>query len=244
VKTWLAELTDPAEGLLRPDESKRSTASVTLAFSWAGLRALGVDYHGPVDDPFADGMRARARQLGDVDESDPRNWQSPWNADGVHVLIWVEADDQTRCDSMLAKLQALDRHHALTWLGVQRATMSGPNGQPVDQLGFRDGISQPWLPLKGQRPDRQREPGGTFDAFGNWRPLAIGEFVLGERDESGDVSRVPEPAIRPRRAPCSKGAGSRWPPATACCVRAGAARQLECRAHLHRPSRRARPFER
>jgi Dyp-type peroxidase family len=27
-----------------------------------------------------------------------------------------------------------------------------------------------------------------------WRPLAVGEFVLGERDESDDVARVPEPS--------------------------------------------------
>ena len=49
---------------------------VTVAFTWNGLRALGVDEASLATFPeeFKQGMVARAEMLGDTGENDPKNW--------------------------------------------------------------------------------------------------------------------------------------------------------------------------
>jgi Dyp-type peroxidase family len=192
-KRWLCAAVDPGSGVVRPDDGTKSTGSVTLAFTCAGLRRLGVDYRR--DDPFSQGMQARAVHVGDVGESAPEHWQCTWHVDDLHLLVWVEAEDDTARGALLERVRELEGGDALTWIDTEFAT-SILNGdrQPLDHRGFRDGISQPWVRLKDRKPDDgRRSGGGTLDPFDEWRPIAVGEFVLGERDESDDVSRVPEP---------------------------------------------------
>ena len=194
VKRWLARAIDGDTGPVRPDQGP-ATSSVTIAFTCTGLRLLGVEY--PRDDVFAAGMRARASLLGDVGISDPEEWQEPWRSNDVHVLIWVEAEDPRIRESSLADLRDLDHEQGLEWLFTQYADdiIAAGRKYAVEHLGFRDGISQPWVRLAGRDlDDARREPGGTLDDFGTWRPLAVGEFVLGEPDESDDIARVPEPS--------------------------------------------------
>ena len=191
VKKWLESLI--VSGLVSADHG-RSTGSVTIAFSCSGLRALGVEY--PLDDAFSAGMRSRAERLGDVGPSDPKRWQKPWRAGHVQALVWAEAEHpRIRADQM-AQLRRLNHEGALELVGEQLANDIIPKGtkHAVEHLRFRDGISQPWVRLVGRElDDARREPGGALDDFDKWRPLAVGEFVLGERDESDDIARVPEP---------------------------------------------------
>jgi Dyp-type peroxidase family len=195
-KKWLHWMIDPEHGVVRPDDGTQAPGSVTVAFSAAGLEALGVDVEEPPAlDAFRLGMRARARVLGDDGPSAPVWWQPPWRSEDPHILVWVEAEHRVLVDALLDRIHQRERGiHALA--PPQRAKTSGPDEEPppVGELRFEDGISQPWLPLTG-RPghDERRAPGGALDAFGKWRPLAVGEFVLGELDESGDRSLVPEP---------------------------------------------------
>jgi Dyp-type peroxidase family len=191
-KRWLGAVIDPADGVVLPDDGTQPGGSVTLAFTCAGLRILGVDYRRK--DPFAEGMKGRAAQLGDVGVSDPQRWQKNWRRD-LHMLVWVEADSKPAVDALLETISDLDDRRALSWVGIEYATtILGRDGKLVDHRGFRDGISQPWVLLKGRDClDPPRSAGGSRDAFGAWRPLAVGEFVLGEQDESHDVSPIPEP---------------------------------------------------
>jgi Dyp-type peroxidase family len=195
-KQWLRFTLDA--GLVRPDDGEPSPGSVTVAFSAAGLRKLGVEATGSCDvEPFTEGMSARARILGDEDESDPRDWQAPWDSDQLDLLVWVEAEDRDVLDELLGAVGGPAGQGALARLGeVEYATNSSPGKgpDPAAKMRFEDGISQPWLPLRGHhRHDARRMYGGALNAFGEWRPLAVGEFVLGEVDESGDYSIVPDP---------------------------------------------------
>ncbi len=190
---WIGSVIGREKALVRADDGERCTGSVTLAFSHRGLRALAVTYQGFTPDPFAEGMRARADLLGDFGESHPRNWQPPWNSDRVHMLIWVEATSQETLQALIQKLRDHNTSGGLTFLDPPQFAAAITPG-PVEQLGFRDGISQPWLALRDRDwKHARRYGGGTLDEFGQWRPLAPGEFVLGAIDESGDVSPVPEP---------------------------------------------------
>jgi Dyp-type peroxidase family len=198
-KRWLAAATRERDGVIRPDDAAGvPDGSVTVAFSYRGLRALGVELGDAVDnDPFTEGMGARAELLGDIGASAPGEWQPHWRAEVVHVLAWVEAREPAIVDSLLATLDSLDGSDGLAALDIQRAAQKvNAKDEAVEHLGFRDGISQPWVRLKGDgSDDRARSAGGgTLDAFGQWRPLAVGEFVLGEPDESGASAPVPTPA--------------------------------------------------
>lgn len=199
VAAWLAAVTDPTAGLVRPDDGTPTPGSVTLAFSAAGMARLGVAVGPGADqaeiEAFLAGMGGRSDLLGDAGPSAPDNWQDQWQKPH-DVLMWVEAAGADVRDGLVRAVQAAPGARGLDFhlpaqLAEAGAHGAGPGRGP---LRFRDGISQPWLPLAGREPDRQEEWGGALDPFGEWRPLAVGEFVLGEVDELGDTAPVPEPA--------------------------------------------------
>src|SRR4051794_22800725 len=76
--------------LVNPARSAAETTpgtSVTVAFTYHGLEALGVpqaslDSFAP---EFREGMAARAAQLGDVGESAPQHWEQPLGSPDVPV---------------------------------------------------------------------------------------------------------------------------------------------------------------
>ena len=76
-RAWLSELLktvqSAAEVLSSVDKDKRW---VTLAFTWNGLKALGVDEASLATFPeeFKQGMPARASMLGDTGANHPDNW--------------------------------------------------------------------------------------------------------------------------------------------------------------------------
>ena len=76
-RAWLSEILktvqSAAEVLGSVDKDKRW---VTLAFTWNGLKALGVDEASLATFPeeFKQGMPARAEMLGDTGANHPDNW--------------------------------------------------------------------------------------------------------------------------------------------------------------------------
>src|SRR6185436_13763836 len=92
-------------------DSGRSTALpehgawITVAFTYSGLRALGVPQESldSFTPQFQQGMAARAAQLGDVGESDPGNWEHPLGTSEVHVAIAVLAPDAARLEAVAAE---------------------------------------------------------------------------------------------------------------------------------------------
>ena len=72
--------------------------SLTVAFTFHGLKALGVpqaslDSFAP---EFRQGMAARAEILGDVGESGPDRWEEPLGSADVHVAVAVLSSDEAR----------------------------------------------------------------------------------------------------------------------------------------------------
>src|SRR5262249_1804100 len=54
-----------------------------------------------------------------------------------------------------------------------------------------DGLSQPWVDGIGAS---KRKRSGKLDVRGRQKPIALGEFVVGQVDETGDIFPVPAPA--------------------------------------------------
>ena len=62
---------------------------VSVALSYQGFKALGVPAQTleSFSWEFRQGMAARAKELGDVGESSPENWEKPLGSTDVHVVI-------------------------------------------------------------------------------------------------------------------------------------------------------------
>ena len=83
----------------RRPRSSRSVASskrwVTLAFTWNGLRALGVDEASLATFPeeFKQGMVARAEMLGDTGANHPDHWVGGLASPDLHAIAILFARD-------------------------------------------------------------------------------------------------------------------------------------------------------
>ena len=73
----------------RPSTDPARDAWITAAFTYQGLKALGVpqaslDSFAP---EFRQGMAARAAELGDSGESSPEHWEKPLGSPDVHIAL-------------------------------------------------------------------------------------------------------------------------------------------------------------
>jgi Dyp-type peroxidase family len=190
-RAWLSELVDllPSATAAQAtmDESDRW---ITLAFTWNGLRALGVPEESlaTFPDAFREGMPSRASILGDVGVSAPENWVGGLAGDDVHAIAILFARNDEQCRT------SIDNHDALLARtdGVRSLSFLDLNATPPfncahDHFGYRDRLSQPVMKGSGEEPTP-----GSGDA------LEPGEFILGYPDENGPVHDLPQPEVLSR----------------------------------------------
>src|SRR5436189_4690779 len=92
----------------RPSADPGHGAWLTVAFTYHGLKALGVpqeslDSFAP---EFQQGMAARAAALGDVGESSPEHWETPLGSSDVHVALAVLSPDIASLEAVAEKARA------------------------------------------------------------------------------------------------------------------------------------------
>ncbi len=165
-------------------------SAVHVAFSWAGLRRLGLAEGAAATFPreFRQGMahEDRARTLGDRGRAAPEHWQ--FGAPGaapLDLLLLLFAPDGPALD-------ALERRHRGDLEAEGLALVHAEDGHVApegrEHFGFRDGLSQPAIAGVGSPP----APGDG--------PVAPGEFVLGYENEyeatplSPSVAAADDPA--------------------------------------------------
>ena len=158
--------------------------SITIAFTYHGLQALGVpqtslDSFAP---EFRAGMAARAAELGDVGDSSPEHWEKPLGTTDVHVALAALSPDPARHQVAVEAARRAQfelRGVELIW---RQDCYQLPTGRT--SFGFRDGIGQPAVegsgrpssntgeqPLKRRRdhprlPGRVRRAAADADAGG------------------------------------------------------------------------------
>ncbi len=158
--------------------------SVTVAFSYHGLKALGVpqaslDSFAP---EFRQGMAARAATLGDVGESAPEFWEPPLGTSDVHVAIAVLSSDQAQLEAVAEK--AREAHAELPGIELIWRQDCYQLATGRTSFGFKDGIGQPAVEGSGRPATNPRE-----------RPLKAGEIILGYPDETGELPPMPTPEV-------------------------------------------------
>src|SRR5215212_8589028 len=89
----------------RPTADPADDAWITAAFTYQGLKALGVpqDSLDSFAPEFRQGMAARAAELGDVGESSPEHWEEPLGSPDVHVALAAISPDAERLQAVVEK---------------------------------------------------------------------------------------------------------------------------------------------
>jgi Dyp-type peroxidase family len=190
-RAWLTELLDKVQSA----EDVRATMDssmrwVTLAFTWNGLKALGVseDSLATFPDEFREGMAARADILGDTGANHPDNWVGGLASDDLHAIALLFARDDAQYRRSIAEhdklLARIDGVRSLSYLDLNATP---PFNFAHDHFGFRDRLSQPVMEGSGEEPTP-----------GSGAPLKPGEFILGYPDEDGPPANLPQPEVLSR----------------------------------------------
>ena len=188
---WLSAILETVQSVAEVQASVENDKRwVTVAFTWNGLRALGVDKASLATFPeeFKQGMVSRAEMLGDTGENHPGNWLGGLARTDLHaiaILFARNAAERERCriehDKLLAPCQGVE---VLSTLDLQATP---PFDYAHDHFGYRDRLSQPVIEGTGEEPTP-----------GSGAPLKPGEFILGYPDESGPPANLPQPEILSR----------------------------------------------
>lgn len=183
-KRWLAEI---ANEVTNAERKTQRESAVHLAFTLAGMRALGVDRRTRFSCEFEDEITAphKRRILGDHGTSAPEHWRWGGTGEGdrpVHVLLmlYAKADheaDTTYLDALLAQHRARYQRAGLAEI-VVLATRTLIERK--EHFGFADGVAQPVIA-------GTRLAGRTRDA----NVVEAGEFILGYANNYGKSPESP-----------------------------------------------------
>jgi Dyp-type peroxidase family len=167
--------------------TNRPATVLNVAFTYAGLAALGVPQTvlDTCSTEFCQGMAARAAQLGDTGPSAPEHWDDRLGTGEAHVLLTVNARGE---DALRASLETVKAGIASAGVSVVHEEHARLLDGAREHFGFADGAAQP--AVEGINEDRAAG-GGVPEKGGGWRPIALGEFILGHEDEESRSVRNP-----------------------------------------------------
>lgn len=190
-RVWLGAMLDKVHSAAQVRASQEKDSRwVTVAFTWSGLRALGVDEGSLATFPeeFRQGMAARAEMLGDTGANRPAEWVGGLASPDLHAIVILfarDAAERGRCQAehqtLLARCQGVN---VLSSLDLEATP---PFDYAHDHFGYRDRLSQPVIEGSGEEPTP-----------GSGAALKAGEFILGYPDEDGPPAHLPQPEILSR----------------------------------------------
>lgn len=162
----------------------QDNTSITVAFTYHGLKALGVPQES-LDSfvpEFREGMAARAAILGDTGESSPEHWEEPLGSSDVHVAVVVLSSDAAQLREAAEK--ARQAHAQLPGIDLIWRQDCYQLATGRTSFGFKDGIGQPSVEGTGRPSMNPRQ-----------QPLKAGEIILGYPDETGELPPMPTPDV-------------------------------------------------
>jgi Dyp-type peroxidase family len=190
-RAWLAGMIDKVGTGESVGSASPDSRWVTVAFTWNGLRALGIDEASLMTFPeeFRQGMAARAEILGATGKNHPDHWLGELANPALHAIVVLFARD-------IAERERCKQEHNLYLsqiggVGVL-STLDLEAIPPYDRgahehFGYRDRLSQPVIEGTGDEPTPGSGP-----------PIKAGEFFLGYVDETGAQPALPQPEILSR----------------------------------------------
>jgi len=155
-RAWLSSIREKAQSAAEVMASvEKDKRWVTVAFTWNGLRALGVNEGSLATFPeeFKQGMVARAEMLGDTGENHPNNWVGELASSDLHAIVILFARDDAergRCQIEHDKLVA--QCEGVKVLSALDLEATPPFDYAHDHFGYRDRLSQPVIEGTGEVP--------------------------------------------------------------------------------------------
>jgi Dyp-type peroxidase family len=181
-RAWLSQ--HVAE--ITTSEGKDPDFSTNLAFTWTGLKNLGLSQEvlDTFSRPFQEGMATehRSRILGDNEENAPTNWVWGGGAHSqVDALLLIYGKDED-----LLKLQLEQRRQELTASGFAQVAVlqAGRLPDSHEHFGFSDGIGQPVMKGSGNKERQLKRTNHATE-------VETGEFLLGHMNLYGVIADGP-----------------------------------------------------
>jgi Dyp-type peroxidase family len=172
-----------------PSKDRRPSA-LNVGITFSGLRRLGVP--GSLLDQFPDAFRQttrdRAEALGDVGASAPCHWDEPMGRGVVHLKVSVHGVTPSALEGESDWAASAIRESGGSVLREERTqALIGM----AEHFGYADGLAQPVVAGGPASAMAKVRGGGLPMPDGRWRPLRLGEFVLGYPDEDDQVDLCP-----------------------------------------------------
>src|SRR6476619_5722560 len=190
-RAWLSGIIDKVgNGQVVGSSGAIDSSWVTVAFTWNGLRALGVpeDSLATFPEEFRQGMVARAEVLGDTGANHPDHWVGGLTSPDLHAIVILFASDVAERERCVKEHQQYAaRFPDVAGLSTLDLEAIPPLGQAHEHFGYRDRLTTPSI-----------DGIGDIATPGSGPPLKAGEFFLGYTDESGFNPPLPQPEILSR----------------------------------------------
>jgi len=189
-RAWLMGIIEKVRSAKGVGSNNADSRWVTVAFTWNGLQALGVDEASLATFPeeFRQGMAARAEILGTTGANHPDHWVGGLASPDLHAIVVLFARD-------VAERERCAREHkeyVSQCAGVEGLSSLDLEAIPPfdyahEHFGYRDRLSVPVIEGTGEVPTP-----------GSGAPIKAGEFFLGYPDETGLQPALPQPEILSR----------------------------------------------
>src|SRR4051812_15464624 len=154
-RAWLRGVIDKVGNAKAVGSNVVDSRWVTIGFSWAGLKALGVDEASLATFPeeFRQGMAARADILGLTGANHPNHWVGGLANPDLHAITILFARDvveRERCREEHERyLRKCDGVELLSALDLEAIP---PFDHAHEHFGYRDRLSQPAIEGAGVEP--------------------------------------------------------------------------------------------
>src|SRR5213080_2357482 len=153
-QTWLSAIREKVQSAAEVRASvEQEKRWVTVAFTWNGLRALGVDEASLASFPeeFRQGMTARAEILGDTGANHPDTWVGGLASPELHAIVILFARDAVERERSRSEHQKLIAQlNGVTVLSSLDLEATPPFDYAHDHFGYRDRLSQPIIEGSGE----------------------------------------------------------------------------------------------
>lgn len=188
-RRWLSGIVDRVGSADAVGQGTLDGRWVTVAFTWSGLRALGVDEASLQTFPeeFREGMAARAPMLGLTGANAPEHWVGGVAGQDLHGIAILFARDVAERDAARDRHAPLVRESGVQVLSSLDLAAIPPYDYAHEHFGYRDRLSEPVVEGTGREPTP-----------GSGQALKAGEFFLGYNDETGLTPALPKPEILSR----------------------------------------------
>ncbi len=185
-KKWLEQISPNITG----GDTKPDVKAMNIAFTMAGMKKLGLSQNAlqTFSGEFEEGMSTEHKQMmfGDYGKSDPKNWKwgGPFCPD-VHFMLMLYTDTNERLEAFYHEV--IEDINGAGLAVLERIDTCRPDNEK-EHFGFKDGISQPFL-------EELSKKGPADD------PIAVGEFILGYKNEYGQFTD--SPSVLPSEDPAN-----------------------------------------